>query len=44
MVICEDCGDVLDESDLKQERSYISDYMGGCYGEPFERRKDDEAN
>ena len=31
MVICEDCGDVLDESDLKQERSYISDYMGGCY-------------
>lgn len=31
MVICEDCGDVLDESELKQERSYISDYMGGCY-------------
>lgn len=29
--ICDDCGSVLDEDDLRTERSYVSDYMGGCY-------------
>lgn len=31
MYICDDCGTVLDEDELRTERSYISDYMGGCY-------------
>lgn len=31
MVICEDCGAVLDENDLITSKSYVSDYMGGCY-------------
>lgn len=31
MVICEDCGAVVDESELVTTRSYVSDYMGGCY-------------
>ena len=31
MYICEDCGTVLAEEDLHTERSYVSDYMGGCY-------------
>lgn len=31
MVICENCGAVLHEEDLVTTRSYVSDYMGGCY-------------
>lgn len=31
MVIREDCGAVLDEDELVTTRSYVSDYMGGCY-------------
>lgn len=31
MLICEDCGSVLHEDELKTERSYVSDYAGGCY-------------
>lgn len=31
MYICDDCGAALDEDELRTERSYISDYMGGCY-------------
>ncbi|MCM1236789.1 MAG: hypothetical protein NC489_42475 [Ruminococcus flavefaciens] len=31
MFICEDCGTVLHEDELRTERSYISDYAGGCY-------------
>lgn len=31
MVICEDCSAILDENELVTTRSYVSDYMGGCY-------------
>lgn len=31
MYKCLDCGRILDDDDLKSERSYVSDYMGGCY-------------
>lgn len=31
MVVCEDCGATLDENELVTTRSYVSDYMGGCY-------------
>lgn len=31
MYKCLDCGRILDDGELKTERSYVSDYMGGCY-------------
>lgn len=31
MVICRDCGAVIGEDDLVVTKSYVSDYMGGCY-------------
>lgn len=31
MVICEDCGAVIDEDELVTTKSYVSEYMGGCY-------------
>lgn len=31
MYRCLDCGRILDDDELKTERSYVSDYMGGCY-------------
>lgn len=33
MLICEDCGRTLHEDDLVTQKSYVSDYAGGCYEE-----------